>query len=72
CLSCVAQSVLQHASCGGRKSERFSFAQNNKQTIGQRLYTLSQEALYNLLQLCQSLLEQGKSTHQILEVIMPT
>lgn len=72
CLSCVAQSVLQQASCGGRKSERFSFAQNYEPTIGQRLYTLTREALHNLLVLCQSLLKQGKSSQQILEVMMPS
>ncbi len=38
-----------------------SLAQNYKPTIGQRLYTLTREALHNLLVLCQSLLKQGKS-----------
>ncbi|NJK39356.1 MAG: hypothetical protein HC920_17520 [Oscillatoriales cyanobacterium SM2_3_0] len=35
CLSCVAQSALQHASCQGQKSEKFAFAENHQQTIGQ-------------------------------------
>ena len=39
CLSCVAQSALQQASCSGQKSERFDFADNHEQTIGQRVYT---------------------------------
>lgn len=72
CLSCVAQSALQSASCRGGKSERFNQAQENEPTIGQRLYTLTREALHNLLELTQNLLAQGKSTEQILEVIMPS
>ena len=72
CLSCVAQSALQTASCSARKSERFNLTQENKSTIGQRLHTLTREALHNLLELSQSLLLQGKSTKQILEVMMPS
>jgi hypothetical protein len=72
CLSCVAQSILQQASCSGRKSERFNLVQENEPTIGQRLYSLSREALHNLLELSQSLSLQGKSTEQILEVMMPS
>jgi hypothetical protein len=72
CLSCVAQSVLQTASCSGRKSERFNLTPENESTIGQRLYSLTREALHNLLKLSQSLLLQGKSTEQILEVMMPS
>ena len=72
CLSCVAQSILQQASCSGRKSERFNSAQEDEPTIGQRLYSLTREALHNLLELSQSLLLQGKSTEQVLEVMMPS
>ncbi len=80
CLSCVAHSALQQASCpkgyrsaySGRKSEQFNLAPETEQTIGQRLYTLTREALHNLLELSQSLLLQGKSTEQILEVMMPS
>ena len=71
CLSCVAQSVLQQASGGGGKSERFQFAPENQPTIGQRLYTLTREALQGLLELTQASLAQGKSVDQILEVMMP-
>ena len=71
CLSCVAQSALQSASCSGGKSERLNQAQENEPTIGQRLYTLAREALYNLLELTHNLLAQGKSKEQVLEVIMP-
>ena len=72
CLSCVAQSVLQQANCHGGKSEQFSFAPENEPTIGQRLYSLTREALHNLLELSQNLLLQGKSTEQIMEVMMPS
>lgn len=72
CLSCVAQSLLQTASCSGRKSEKFNWTSENPSTIGQQLYTLTREALSNLLQLIHSLFLQDKSTEQILEVIMPS
>jgi hypothetical protein len=72
CLSCVAQSVLQTASCSGRKSERFNLTPENESTIGQRLYTLTRQALHNLLELSHNLFVQGNSTEQILEVIMPS
>ena len=71
CLSCVAQSALQSASCSGGKSERLNQASENESTIGQRLYTLTREALHNLLELTHTLFVQGKSTEQVLEVIMP-
>ncbi|MEB3309367.1 MAG: hypothetical protein VKJ02_03985, partial [Snowella sp.] len=69
--SCVAQSVLQDASCGGQNSERFNFADVNEQTIGQRLYSLSREALQQVVEFTQALLTQGKSVNQIREVLMP-
>lgn len=72
CLSCVAQSILQQASCSGRQSEKFKFIPENEQTIGQRLYSLTREALHNLLQLSHSFLSQGRSVEEILEVIMPS
>lgn len=71
CLSCVAQSVLQQASCSGQNSERFDFADNHEQTIGQRLYCLSREAVQQVVEFIQSLLHQGKSVDQIMEVLMP-
>ena len=60
-LSCVAQSLLQRIPAGGRTSERFSFVENHQQTIGQKLHTLTREALGQLLQLAQGLFGQGKS-----------
>ena len=56
CLSCVAQSILQQASCSGGKSERFNSAPENESTIGQRLYTLTREALHNLLEKASKLI----------------
>ena len=50
-LRSLAQSLLQRAPGGGRKSERFAFAEHNQQTIGQKLYTLTRETLGQLLQL---------------------
>jgi hypothetical protein len=70
CLSCVAQSLLGHASCQGKTSERFAFA-NEKQTVGQRLYSLTREVYHQLLQLVQGLFAQGRTCEQVLEVIMP-
>jgi hypothetical protein len=67
CLSCVAQSALQSASCSGQKSERFDFADNHEQPIGQRLYTLSREAVQQVVELTQVLLHQGQSVAQIME-----
>lgn len=70
CLSCVAQSLLQRTvGCGG-KSERFAFAQG-EQTLGQRLYAITRQALEQLLQLAQNLFASGQSYDQVLEVMMP-
>ena len=71
CLSCVAQSALQRAGCGGQKSERFSFAHETEQPIGQRVYTLSREAVQQVVELTQALLQQGQSVEHIMEVLMP-
>ncbi|MDJ0708534.1 MAG: hypothetical protein QNJ46_35150 [Leptolyngbyaceae cyanobacterium MO_188.B28] len=71
CLSCLAQSALQQASCQGQKSERFDFADNHEQPIGQRLYSLSREAVEQVVVFAQSLLLQGQSVEQIMEVLMP-
>ena len=70
-LSCIAQSLLQQATCQGKKSERFAFAKD-QQTVGQRLYSLTREAYQQLLHLVEGLFAQGRSCEQVLEVIMPT
>lgn len=71
CLSCVAQSALEDASCSGQKSERFTFASQHEQPIGQRVYSLSREAVQQVVEYTQVLLQQGKSVAQIMEVMMP-
>ena len=71
CLSCLAQSLLQRCTPQGGKSERFSFA-NGTQTLGQRLYSLSREALAQLLEFAHALFLAGQSSSHILEVLMPT
>jgi hypothetical protein len=67
----VAQSALQQASCSRQKSERFNFADERAQPIGQRLYSLSREAVQQVVEFTQTLLSQGKSVDQIMEVLMP-
>ena len=71
CLSCVAQSALQQASCQGQKSERFEFADESQQPIGQRRYSLAREAVQQVVEFTQTLLIQGKSVDQIIEVLTP-
>jgi hypothetical protein len=66
----VAQSLLGQAACHGKKSEQFAFG-NEKQTLGQRLYTLAREAYQNLLHLVYGLFAQGRTCEQVLEVLMP-
>jgi hypothetical protein len=46
-------------------------ADNPEQPIGQRLYTLSREAVQQVVELTQVLLHQGQSVAQIMEVLMP-
>jgi hypothetical protein len=70
-LSCVAQSLLQHTPAGGKQSERFTFAEDDRHTVGQKLHTLTRQALGQLLQLAQGLFAQGQSHEQILERLMP-
>ena len=45
--------------------------QENESSIGKQMDRLRAEALENLLKLAENLLAQGKSTQEILEVIMP-
>jgi hypothetical protein len=39
--------------------------------VGQRLYTLSREALQQLVHLVQGLFTQGQTCEQVLELLMP-
>lgn len=70
-LSCVAQSLLQRSPGGGRKSERFAFAANHQQTVGQKLYPLQRAALGQLLQWVHGLFVQGHPCEHVLERLMP-
>jgi len=70
CLSCVAQSILQRVVGRGEKSERFKFAKN-RQTIGQKLYSLNREALLSLLRWSERLFAGGQSAVELLELAMP-
>jgi hypothetical protein len=69
-LSCVAQSFLQRASVGASKSERFEFS-NGKATIGQRCRTIAREVLRSTLELSKRLFMEGKSTDDVMEMLMP-
>jgi hypothetical protein len=69
-LCCVAQSLLQRVTGSGGKSESFSFA-NATQTLGQKLHSLSREALAQLLDLAHGLFRHRRSSSQIFEVLMP-
>ncbi len=42
-----------------------------KQTVGQRLYSLTREAYQQMLELVEALFAQGRTCEQVLEVIMP-
>jgi len=44
---------------------------NEKQTVGQRLYSLTCEAYHQLLHLVQGLFIQGQTCEQVLEVLLP-
>ena len=69
-LSCVAQSLLQQAPASGSATERFAFAQGAI-TIGQKVRTITRDALQSLLQLVEQLFAQGHSCEHILGVLMP-
>jgi hypothetical protein len=67
----VAQSILQRTGCSGAQSEQFGFAQG-KQTVGQKLLTLSRKVLDDLLQFIWTQFSQGQTSQQILEVFLPS
>jgi hypothetical protein len=69
-LSCVAQSILQRTAATGAQSERFGFAQG-KQTVGQKLHTLTRQVLDDLLQFILKQFSQGQTHEQILQVLLP-
>ena len=69
-LSCVAQSFLQRASVGASKSERFEFSKG-KATIGQRCRKIAREVMRSMLELSKRLFMEGKSTDDVMEMLMP-
>jgi hypothetical protein len=69
-LSCVSQSLLQRATVGESKSERFEFS-NGKATIGQRCRKIAREVLRSMLELCKRLFMEGKSTDDVMDMLMP-
>jgi hypothetical protein len=69
-LSCVAQSLIQRASVVESKSERFEFS-NGKATIGQRCRTIAREVMRSMLELSKRLFMEGKSTDELLDMLMP-
>lgn len=69
-LSCVAQSLVQHAPAAESKSERYAFAAGKK-TYGQKCRAIYREALRSLLELCKRYFAAGKSCDEVLEVLMP-
>jgi len=69
-LSCVAQSLIQRASVVESKCERFEFS-NGKPTIGQRCRKIAREVLRSMLELSKRLFMEGKSTDELLDMLMP-
>ncbi len=69
-LSCVAQSLIQRASAVVSKSERFEFAKG-KTTLGQRCRPIAREVFGSMLKLSQRLFAEGKSWHEVLDMLMP-
>jgi len=69
-LSCVSQSLLQRVSVVESKFERFEFS-NGKATIGQRCRKIAREVLHSMLELSKRLFMEGKSTDEVLDILMP-
>ena len=67
----ITQSLLQRTPAGGKKSERFAVAEEDQHPLGQKLYTLSRQALAQVLQLVQDLFAQEQPYEQVLEKLMP-
>ena len=69
-LICVAQSFLQRAAVGESKSEKFEFSKG-KATIGQRCRKIAREVLRSTLELSKRLFMEGKSTDDVMDMLMP-
>lgn len=70
-LGCVAQSILQRTGCSGTQSERFGVAQG-RQTVGEKLYTLTRPVLDDLLQFIVMQFNQRQTGEQILQRLLPS
>ena len=68
---CVAQSILQRTGCSGTQPERFQSAQG-RQTVGQKLYTLTRQMLDNLLQFILTQFSLEQTSEQILQALLPS
>ena len=69
-LSCISQSFIQRAPAEKSQSARYEFAQG-KTTFGQRCRAIAREVLGGLLELAKRLFGEGKSSQELLEVLMP-
>ena len=69
-LSCVAQSLIQRAPVAESKSERYQFAEG-KTTFGQKCRVIGRQILRSLLELSKRYFLEGKSSEQVLELLMP-
>ncbi len=69
-LSCVAQSLIQRASAVVSISGRFEFAKG-KTTFGQQCRTIAREVFRSMLELSKRLFSEGKSSDQVLDMLMP-
>ncbi len=69
-LSCVAQSLIQRTSAPVSKSEKFEFAKGEI-TLGQRCRTIAREVFRSMLELSKRLFAEGKSSHEVVDMLMP-
>jgi hypothetical protein len=69
-LSCLSQSFLQRVPAAESQSERHEFA-NGKITIGQKCRAIGRDLVRCLLELAKRLFGEGKSSEEVLRVLMP-
>lgn len=69
-LSCVAQSIVQRAQAEKSKSEKYEFAAD-KVTIGQRCRAIGREVMKGMLELSKKLFEQGRTSEEVLDILLP-
>jgi hypothetical protein len=69
-FSCLAPSLLQHASAVGSTAEKVAVAQGEI-TFGQRCRAIGREGFHSLLAVAKRLFADGYSCEQGAEVLMP-